>query len=406
MRPSHSRRAQTALSHMAEVDPAVAALALWCAHRDHDDPTCTQGDTILYGPEFEALSVPEQIGLAAHHVLHVALRHSARQTEMASRLGRKFKPLLYNLASDAIVNEALLNGNHALPRPAVRAKELIELLPGLDTVAPDILGDWDTDRLYHALARPRDGDPSETNPAIEDYLLKRRFAPDLTAEGTYESQSDVWSSRVDQALDMGRSGGIGIGVSLARFADLPQSRTPWELRLRRLLLKAASDVPRVSHRRPSSRWIASDAQARQSGTRTPAFEPGMTRDIRRPRLAIALDTSSSVTDRQLDLFASEAVGIQRRTTAELHLLAFDTEVHTHQRFDHADDLTRIDMRRGGGTSFDPVIAKAGQLDPSLLIVLTDLEAPLGPQPGFPVIWAVPSAVTRAPSFGTVLSMQH
>jgi len=68
----------------------------------------------------------------------VALRHSSRQAEMASRVGRAFKPKLYNLASDAIVNEALLAGGHALPRPAVRAKELIELLHGDITVESEL----------------------------------------------------------------------------------------------------------------------------------------------------------------------------------------------------------------------------------------------------------------------------
>ena len=404
MSGQHSRRARAALAQMTEVDPAIAALALWCGHRDHDEATTTSGDTIYYGPSFEDHSLPEQIGLVAHHVLHVALRHSARQGDMGVRLGTSFKPKLYNLASDAIVNEVLLEGGHALPRPAVLAKEVIDLLPGFDTVATNVLADWDTERLYHALAKPLEGDPSKTTSSVDEYMLKRRFAPDLTTSGNHEAEADMWSNRVDQALDLGRSAGIGIGPKMVRFGDLPASRTPWELRLRRLLAKAVSDVPRLSYKRPSSRWVAREAHAVGAGATAPVFEPGYSRDVRQPRIVVALDTSSSVTDTQLDLFAAEVLGIERRSAAELHVLGFDTEVHSQFRMRDAGDLKRLDIRRGGGTDFAPVIECAKALDPSLCIILTDLDAPFPPDPKFSVIWCVPNPVRHIPAFGTVLQI--
>jgi len=39
----HSVRAATALKGLAEADPAIAALSLWCLHRDGDQ-TRTVGD--------------------------------------------------------------------------------------------------------------------------------------------------------------------------------------------------------------------------------------------------------------------------------------------------------------------------------------------------------------------------
>ena len=125
---------------------------------------------------------------------------------------------------------------------------------------------------------------------------------------------------------VGRAAGVGIGAALIRFGDLPGSEVPWERHLRRLLLKAVSDVPRVSHKRPAARWVAQDAAARSAATPSPAFQPGFARDLRKPRIIVALDTSSSVTDTQLDLFAAEVLGIQRRSDAELHLWGFDTSL--------------------------------------------------------------------------------
>jgi hypothetical protein len=88
----HSTRAARALAHLGEVDPALAVLALWCRHRDGAGTTRTSGDVITYGSGFGHLGLPEQVGLVAHHVLHVALRHSSRQAGLAERLGEPSTP--------------------------------------------------------------------------------------------------------------------------------------------------------------------------------------------------------------------------------------------------------------------------------------------------------------------------
>ena len=55
---THSARATTALRALQEDDPAIAALSLWCAHRDAAEGVAqTAADTILYGPGFAALAI-------------------------------------------------------------------------------------------------------------------------------------------------------------------------------------------------------------------------------------------------------------------------------------------------------------------------------------------------------------
>lgn len=384
---------------MPEVDPAISALALWCQHRDDSGPTRTHGDTIYYAPGFDTLPIQEQTGVLAHHVMHVALRHSARAAEMAERLGDGFDRALYNLASDAIINEVLLQGGHALPRPAVRAAEVIAGLPGQSAKPAALLADWDTDRLYLALTDRQSG----ARAAAERYAEAQAFQPDLdAADETVGAEPETWSTRLEQAVDAARGAGTGIGAVLARFADLPERPVPWERHLRRLLVKAVSQVPRLSHKRPANRWVARDALARRSQSPEPVFEPGTARDRRRPRIVVGLDTSSSITETQVSLFAAETVSIARRSGAELRLLAFDTEIHADVLIEHTSDITELDVRQGGGTDFMPVFERAVDFDPSILVMLTDLDAPLGPQPRFPVIWAVPGVPPDPPGFGKVL----
>ena len=399
---SHSTRAEPALARLPEVDPAIAALALWCTYRDGDGPTTTSGDTIYVGPEFPLLAISEQTGLIAHHVLHVVLRHSARRSAAQIRYGNEFRAKTYDLACDAIVNEALLRGGHALPRPAVRAADIVALLPAQKRPA-DVLADWDSDTLYAAMAtsetKPADG--TVENDTIKNYAATQEFEPDLQDSDPDKADAEIWAGRVEQAMTAGQRAGAGIGAILTRFGELPKAIVPWEIKLRRILNKALSQNPRQTYRRPARSWLARDALARQSHSAQPVFEPGFERDERRPRIVIGLDTSSSILEVTLNLFAAEAISIIRRTGAEAHLLGFDIEVHMRGRFERPEAIAALTMRRGGGTRFDEVLSEAKALDPSLVVVLTDLGAPVGPDPIVPVLWAVPEHPAAKPDFGEV-----
>ncbi len=402
---SHSQRARVALAEMPGIDPAIEALALWCQHRDGDGPTRTSGDEIIYGPAFEALPLSEQTGVLAHHVLHVALRHSARAAAMAERMGAGFNARIYNLASDAIVNEVLLQGGHALPRPAVRAAELLA-----HVVEPDgqdsLLARWDTDRLYLALTNTASGPQDKAEDAANAYARAQGWDEDLDQGAEADATPEIWSARLDQAFDAGRAAGSGIGPVLHQFADLPQAQIPWEIHLRRLLARAVSEVPKLSYKRPANRWIAMEAEARRVQSAVPVFQPGRARDAKRPRLVIGLDTSSSITDAQLSLFASEALSISRRSAAEAHVLGFDVEVHTSARLDRPEVLQNMPFRRDGGTDFTDVLSQAEALSPSLIVMLTDLDAALGPKPKTPLIWAVPKPPPQQVPYGTVIVMDR
>ncbi|MCR9127133.1 MAG: VWA-like domain-containing protein [Rhodobacteraceae bacterium] len=395
----HALRARRALAHLPEHDPALAMLALWCRHRD-GETTGTRGVTICYGPDFEALPLREQIGVLGHHVLHVALRHSARMAAMARREGDAFSHQGFNLAADALVNATLTAAGHALPRPAVTLATLAE------TVLDDHetrLADWDAERLYLRLARTG-GSGAENR---QSYARAYDFRPDLDRETDDTSQAADWQGHLTRALDAGRRAGRGIGLVAGQLGDLPLRPTPWEAHLRGLLAPALSRVPRRSHARPARAWLAADSHARRAGGPVPAFQPGALRDARRPRVAVGLDTSGSIGDTVLRRFAGELAGIVRRSGAETHLLGFDDTVHTEARLDPGaleQALAALTVRRGGGTDFTEVLARARALGASAAVILTDLDGGFGPSPGLPVIWAVSAPCGPTPPFGRLLDL--
>jgi hypothetical protein len=60
-----------------------------------------------------------------------------------------------------------------------------------------------------------------------------------------------------------------------------------------------------------------------------------------------------------------------------------------------------EMRRGGRADFTDLMQRAAVLDPSILVVVTDLDAPLPPPPRFRGLWSTP-VDAPPPPFGTVL----
>ena len=415
MSAAHSRRAGPALRALAEGDPALAALSLWCRHRDGPGPVArTSGETITYGPGFTALSRPEQVGLAAHHVLHVAFRHSARARAMAARHGPGFQADLFNIAADAIVNDTVLLAGYVLPHPRVTLTRLLAEALDAEAGAEGAIAAWDVERLYHRLTGGGTGGGTRAAEAARKLARAADCGEDLDPAGTgagdeTDAASD-WQGRLARALAEGRAAGRGLGRLTGRLGDLPRTDTPWERLLRGAVTRAVTSDALPQPFRPSRRWLAMDAAARASGAPTPGFVAATGRPRLRARIAVLLDTSGSVPRPLRDRFAGEVAGIAGRTGAEVHLIVFDTEVRearTLPGHDTARSLRDLDWPEGGGTDFAPALAAARDARPSIIVVLTDLEADPGKPPGrTPVIWATPRSVATAPSWGRVIALDR
>ncbi|GAB5446816.1 MAG: VWA-like domain-containing protein [Gymnodinialimonas sp.] len=352
-----------------------------------------------------SFGLAEQVGLVAHHVLHVALRHSNRQAALAERLGTKFDATLFGIAADGLINETLVLAGHAIPRPAILVTDLLQTIGETATSPMQALSEWDADRLAMALHST-----TERSEKARKFGQSREFEQDLVARdaGSEEEAPSAadWRNQMIRALEAGRKAGTGIGRFGGILADLAAPRIPWEVHLRGLLATALSDTPTISFRRPASRWIAIAALAQATNTPEPVFQPGRSKDAFRPRVAVGLDTSSSIDATTLSLFWQEIEGVSRRSGAEVHLLAFDESVHVARRIDAGAwrSLRDKPMRTGGGTDYAPVFDAALRLQPSILVMLTDLDAPFGSPPPFPMLWVVPKREVKEVPFGRVIEV--
>lgn len=111
----------------------------------------------------------------------------------------------------------------------------------------------------------------------------------------------------------------------------------------------------------------------------------------------------------LKRFGCEIAGIARRMGAELHLVVFGHGIQLQARVEGPDfesALAALEFRAGGGTSFVEPIAAALEVEPSIIVVLTDLYGPFGPEPrGVPVVLACPNARAPTPPFGRVVTLE-
>ncbi|MEL6522339.1 MAG: VWA-like domain-containing protein [Pseudomonadota bacterium] len=428
----HSARATVALQKLVETDPAFGALALWCEHCDavpetvavlvagNGDglmtqpvtreiaPAYTDGQKIYYGSEFEAWTLDEQVAVCAHEILHVALQHAPRSRQLAERLGPEFSSQIFNIAADALVNAALVRAGYVLPNPHVSLKDVLCDIVGSGLSPTEALKQFDVESLYRAIAdavEAGEAAASALRRAVVDLQLD--VFPSETSGPEASLEAAEWEQRLDRAMAVGALTRRGLGQLAGDFADIPRTRTPWERILRNLVTKSVTTQPQPAFGRPTSRWLARESDARTDGRPMPGFEPAIApAPTGRARVAVCIDVSGSISGSTMRRFGGEIGGIARRTGAEIHLVVFDDGIQLSRRLDGTklqDELALLTFRKGGGTSFVEPIAEALTVDPSIIVVLTDLLGPHGSKPGkVPVLWACPNPMPPKPPFGRVI----
>lgn len=474
---ARGHRGSQAVERLVEYAPATGGLALWMQHRDVDQaPARAQwavgksdarwiignnGTTLFYGPAFPERSLAEQTGLVAHQVLHVALRHVAREQVLQARLG-SIESELFAVCADAIVNSSLSHLNWlTLPKGSVMLDTVISRVLGIEQAVDVSLQQWDCETLYRAIddrggraksesqeqrskQLSRDGQSDQqatsTNPASQREPQQAKASESSQSSGGVTSSSQTASDpRLDgpkaaaarqlaatinrdlipdadaqpelqqeQALQwrerLTRAHVADEGQSLLRqlLADNNSTTTPWEQLLRTRLQRALAQQPDLNWSRPTRSWLANQGRT-STGHRMP-WQPGTSYSRSSPRLCVMVDVSGSVDDTVLRRFASEIDRILRTLRTDVYLIVGDDQVRSQCRLSPGvQALREIRFDGGGGTDFIPLIQAADKLQPDLGVFLTDLEGPAGESPQWPLLWAVPEAsASLSVPFGTRL----
>jgi predicted metal-dependent peptidase len=308
-------------------------------------------------------------GVLKHELLHLVFRHIHVEEP---RLDRH----LMNIAFDLVVNQFV--DKHHLPEDSI----FLETFPNLD-LAPGQTWFY----YYKKLEDVRNGGAGEEantpsrvslgNIKADSHGLDRHQgweAPDGRSElekHLADSQLDALIRRAGEQTSAHAWGNLpsDIRTQIQNLVYPTMKSVDWKRVLK--LFVGASGKTRIRHtiKRPSKRY----------GT-----IPGLC-IRRRQRFLIAIDTSGSIRQHDLDVFFSEVHAIWR-AGAMIDVVECDT--HIQRRYPYRGRMPDIAQGRGG-TNFDAPIALASLERPDGLFYFTDGFGPSpGRRPTVPLLWVI------------------
>ena len=381
----------------------------------------TDGRRIVYDPAFvESLKPAELEAVLAHEVLHCALGHHCRRGER--------DPSVWNQAADLAINPILLANGFMLPagalvdsqfadlsaeeiyarliqRKSTESQPTASVFP--ETPEPTSSGD-DSQRSHTAKGASVNavGDDSSIVKNSQSANEKKkvfesgRFGEVLDAtddDGNVASQAELsrqqqeWSIAADQANRSAKSCGhqpAGVDRSLS---ESRKSKQDWRAILRDF----------VTARSPADyRWTPPNRRYIAGGL----YLPSVAR-LGLGSIVVAVDTSGSIGQKQMEQFAGEISAISEEAKPEaIQVVYCDAAVQSSQEF-QASEPIELGPKGGGGTDFCPVFEWVEQqgIDPVCLIYLTDLCCHSYPDPPqYPVLWVTDSR--RTAPFGETVQI--
>jgi predicted metal-dependent peptidase len=191
-------------------------------------------------------------------------------------------------------------------------------------------------------------------------------------------------------------GNVPGGLLVWAGAELAPPRVPWRQKL-------GAAVRTTSQWRPGAvKRTFRRISRRQAGVEFGVGRPVLAAKYRPvPSVALVLDTSGSMGQRELKHGVEEAAGVLAAVGGKVQFIACDCEVHEQREVGSVRELLAL-VKGGGGTSFCPAFDAIGKLKvrPEVIVFLTDGggDAPAEPPAGTRVIWLLVGAHKCHPSF--------
>ncbi len=332
--------------------PLVEAEAGWC------QSTWSNGKTLYYNRGYiDALDVEQTQFALSREAMHCALLHFYRRANRNKNL--------WESACDFSVTPLLINDG---------------LKPTPDSVYRSEFDDMTAEEIYPLLQDSEQQQQQQQQPPQVgdqgDY--EQQQAAQNLSQGEMEMLAVQWRQRLAAAAQQAMQAGK-LSAQMARLVDgFLQPKLPW----RSLLAQHLSATARndYSYTRPSNR------------RGDPAVFPGLRSE--EVDLVVAIDTSGSIRENEIEHFFSEINAIKGQLRARITLLCCDTEIDDAcpQVFEAWDDFNfDTQIKGGGGTDFRPVFQwlDGQDMKPDTLVYFTDAcgEFPAH-EPSYPTLWLV------------------
>jgi predicted metal-dependent peptidase len=382
----------------------------------------TDGRHLWFSPAWcDHHGVDKIMGVIAHEVLHVVNKHHLRRGERDLRL--------WNRAADLMINRVLENDQFVLPPDGLFDREgRFAGLP-VETIYARLLEDQEAAAdqekqggsaapangaggQAQAQAQENAGGPPATGESEPGGVADQPGTPggiapahiwgevrDLRAEdgkplapaARRQAESDL-DIRIQQAAAAAKRAGRFSGL-LKEVVEAATDRVDWQDKFRTTFDGTLRGD--VSWSRPNRRFLPHGI-----------YLPGWRR-TGAGRVAFVLDTSCSISARELAVYTAGVLGILDEVGPEqVALIQCDAEVRDVVYLGPGESFDRIEIVGRGGTRFQPAfdwITGSG-FAPQVIVYATDLcsiDAPT--DPGVPVTWLTPTRGRSMP-FGEIVEV--
>jgi len=328
---------------------------------------CVDGVTITINPDwFSKLHPQARIGLLAHEAWHVAFNHMLR-------VGNR-DPKLFNIAADYVINIMLKDNGFELPEggycsPKYRNMSTEEVYNELvkNPPPPEPKGGMGADDLKTPAKDATPTDIKTLEGHITDILVKAATHSKLAEEAAGTVPGDI--TRL--------------------MNELLNPKLDWRTILQNYMSSFSKDD--FSYRRPNKRYM-------------PEFYLPSLFSEAVGEVAIAVDTSGSVTDKEFLIFLSEINDIKESLRpAMTTIIDFDTQINNVARLSPDEGIDTVKFTGGGGTDLHPVFEYYNKIHPTVLIVFSDLWCnKIKKDPGYPVVWICVDNPNAKVNFGELI----
>lgn len=336
-----------------------------------DDPAvtaCTDGVNTKYSQQFiSTLSDQELMGLVLHEKMHCAFKHT-----FIWRWMYKEDPMLANMACDFVIN---------LPINDRYLKDRFVKLPDGGCIDEQYRG-MDAGEVFRKLKQQYPNGGSSAGKSGNAGFDQHDW--DSTEDMTPD-EVDELTRTIDGAL---RQGGIlaskaGVNVDRA-LLDMLEPKVDWREALREFITNSKVGDDYSSYRRINRRFQSQDLML------------PTTFSDRIFRIAVGVDTSGSIGNKELAAFLSEAQSIFDSVKPEMvDLIYWGHNVAAHETYDEAALSTLRESTKpkgGGGTDPDCMAQYLNEhgIKPDCIVMLTDGEVfgSWGNDWPAPILWCI------------------
>jgi predicted metal-dependent peptidase len=337
---------------------------------------------------------PEVNGLILHENLHIGLRHHLHGADMFKEDGDKA-----NKAADYVVNDMIMEISKKYP-------DLVQLPRG--GLYDPQYHNMSMREVYKLLKSKKGGGGGGGKPDKEgekgsgsgggEYEFdKHDFGKQMTQEEAKEMDGKIDRAIREGALLAGR-----LGIDLPRsISDLLNPVIDWKKELADFVTSSCKGKDEYTWRKFNRRVISNDIYL-------PTVENETIGEV-----VVAIDTSGSIGQEQLNEFASELVSICEAVSPDaVRILWWDTKVHGEQLFtDNYDQIgSMLKPLGGGGTRVSSVAEYINKkkINAECVLVFTDgyLESDVVWNISSPTLWMVTENKNWTPPSGKKVFMEN